>query len=169
MKRPAQLAGSHVEGANIPRRRGKGFRIAPADDQQVFINSSRAGQVNRLRRGGLATEIFAQVDPAVAPETRDGPAGDRIQRIDKVHDSDQNSLVLAIGPVRKSAVWLGPFDARVKLPEQFAGRGIEGEDFLRRCDPVEHALGHNRAGLQAAFFLGIEAPRLPPAALHYCG
>ena len=93
-------------------------------------------------------------------ETRDRLAGDSIQRIDKVHHSNQYSLVLAVGPICQSAVRLGASNARVKFPEQFAGRCVEREDFLGWSYAVQHALNNNGTRLQAAFFLGIETPHL---------
>src|SRR5438046_9620384 len=38
VKRPAQLAGSNVESANVARGRGKSHGVASCNDQQVFVN-----------------------------------------------------------------------------------------------------------------------------------
>ena len=54
VKRPAQFAGANVVGANVPGWRGKSFGISPADDGEVLVDDSGAGEINRLGAGGLA-------------------------------------------------------------------------------------------------------------------
>ena len=158
MKGPAQLPGSHVKCPYVTGRRWRSLGVPATDDQQVLVNGRRTGQVNRLRSGGLAAEILPQVDAALVSKACDGPAGDRIQGINKVHDSDEDAPVLAISPICQSAVRLGSFYAGIKLPEQVAGGGIESEDFLGRRDPVKYALGHKGTGLQSALLVGIKGP-----------
>src|SRR5260370_26302575 len=64
VKRPSQLAGSNVIRANVAGRRGESLRIAAAEDHQILVNDTRAGQIDRLRSGGFAAQIFAEVDAA---------------------------------------------------------------------------------------------------------
>ena len=158
VKRPAGLARPRVEGANIAGRRGKRFGVAPANDEQIFVDNGRAGERNE-RSGVVAAEIFAQVDAPVLAEPWNGFAGGCIQRVNKVHHADKDALVSSVGPERKAAVRLRSGDTGIKFPEQRAGSGIERENFLCRRNSVKGSVDDDRAGLQAAGFLRVERPR----------
>ncbi len=58
VKGPAHSAGVHIEGADVTRRRGMGFGILSAHDDQVFVNRSRRAERNRLLLVGFA-QAFA--------------------------------------------------------------------------------------------------------------
>src|SRR5260370_16771401 len=145
VKRTAQLSGSNVVGANVAGRRGKSLGIAAADDDQIFVNDGWAGQVNGLSGGGFAAKVFTEVDEAFLCKSRNGFAGGSVQSVEEIHHANQNALVLAVGPVGETAVRLRAANARVELPEELAVRGIQGENFLRSCDSLEHALDDDRA------------------------
>ena len=158
VKRPAELAGAHFIGADIARRSGERFGFASAHDHQVFINDGGAGHEDRLIRG-IAAEVLAEIDATVFAESRDRLARVRVERIDEVHYADENPALLAIGPVGEAAIGLRAFDTGVELPQELAGRGIEGKDFLRGRDSVEDSVDLDGARLQASEFLGVKAPR----------
>src|SRR5947207_3613092 len=65
---PAQFASTNVEGANVARRRWKGFRIAPADNNQILEDYARAGEGDRVFAGRLAAKIFAKVNATAGAE-----------------------------------------------------------------------------------------------------
>src|SRR6516164_9249030 len=73
MKGPAQLAGVYVVGPFIARRRRRGFRHSPAEDEKVFVNHSRRGCTEGEPRPG-AVEILAQIDTAIVAEILDSRA-----------------------------------------------------------------------------------------------
>ncbi len=156
---PAQLAGSHIIGADVAVGRGQSFRFAAADDHQIFVNYCRAGYVNGLR-GRIAVQILAQIDAAVSifSESCDGFAGRGIERVNEVHYADQNCAVASGRPISQSAIGLRAPDSGIERPYQLACRRIQGEHFLRRSQPVEHAVHDNWTGLQAAGFLRVERP-----------
>jgi hypothetical protein len=78
------------------------FRILPAHDDQIFVNRSRRGELNRLRLVRLA-QTFAQVDVAVLPEAWDQLAGGRVQGKDVLANGGEDAALMAIGPVGDAA------------------------------------------------------------------
>ena len=66
-KRPAQLAGVHVVGADIAGRRGMRLRVAAAHDDQVLVDDAGRGERDGLRLV-VAAQILAQIDAAVFAE-----------------------------------------------------------------------------------------------------
>ena len=65
VKRPAQLAGSDVESANVARGRGKSLGVTSSNDQQIFVNDGWTGEHNGLGGGRFTTKIFAEVNAAI--------------------------------------------------------------------------------------------------------
>ena len=92
VERPAHFAGAHVEGADIAGRRGQRLGISPAGDEHVFINHDGAGQRNE-RIGIFSAQIVAEIDAAVCAKARDRFSRGRVQRIDEIHDADDDALV----------------------------------------------------------------------------
>src|SRR5213592_810201 len=158
VKRPAQLATSNVEGTNVTRGRGESLGIAAADDHQIFVNDRWAGQGNRLSGGRFAAKIFAEVDAAFFRKRWDRPASRDVQSVEEIHHAHKNALVVAVGPIGQTAIWLRASNSRVELPKELAGRGIQRENLLRRRDSIKDSRDDNGAGLKAAFFLRVEAP-----------
>ena len=131
---------------------------AAANDDEIFINHGRTGETNGLRGRGFASKPFAQVDASALSERGHRFAGGGIELVEKLHDSDKDSFVVAGRPVGQTAVGLRGMDAGIKFPKQGAGSGVECEYFLRGRNAVEDAVNNNWAGLQATFFAGIKAP-----------
>ena len=158
---PANGAGAHVEGANIAGRRGMGFRVAPTDDDQVFVDDARGGERDGLLEVVAATilgEALAQIDAATLAKRRHGGSGARIEAVEKVHDAGEDALLAAVGPVGEAARWLRTGDSGVELPFELAGGGVEGDHLLRGGVGIKGAADDQRIVLQAALFAGIEAP-----------
>ena len=131
VKNPAKLSGANVEGANVAGRSGKSFRIAAADDDQVFENQAGTGEVNGIGGSRFAAEIFAKVDASGIAEIGNGFAGGGVERVKKIRDADEDASVGTGTPIGEAAIRLGTFDAGIEFPEEFSGGGVEREDFLR--------------------------------------
>ena len=158
MKRPAQLAGSNVLGANVAGRRGESLGVAAAEYHQVLVNDAWAGQNHRLRVDRFPAQIFTEVGAAAVSKEGNRLAGGGIQGVDEIHYPNENALVFASGPVSETAIRLRSAYSGVEFPQELARRGIQGENFLRWGDSVEYALDDDGAGLKTAFFLGIKTP-----------
>src|SRR6266446_980196 len=159
VKRPAQLAGPNVVGANITRRGGKSLRVSSANDHQFLVNDARAAQNDRLGSGRASAQILPEVDSPLSSETWDWFARGRIQGIKKIHHTHENSFVLAIGPVREPAIGLCSSYPRVEFPQELATRGIQSENFLGGSESEEYARDDDRARLEDTILLGVETPR----------
>ena len=155
---PAKLAGADVEGADVAGRSGVGFRIAAADDDEVFVDDAGGGERDGLLFE-IAAEAFAEIDAAVFAEAGDWLAGGGIKAVEEVHDAGEEAALFAVGPVRHAAVGLGAGDAGVEGPLELAGGCVEGDYFFARRIGVEGAADDERVGLQAADFAGVEGPR----------
>src|SRR5262249_42424229 len=138
---PAELAGANVVGANVAGGRGQSFRVAPANDDEVFVDDTGAGESNPGRRERTA-KIFAQVDAAGGAERGNGFAGGGVERIEKIHHADEDALVGGswAGPESQAARGLRADDAGIEGPDELAGGGVEGKDFLGGSDAVETAV-----------------------------
>src|SRR5882762_10805074 len=158
VKRPAQPTGSNVVGANVAGRRRESLGVAAAEYYEVLVNDARAGQINRLRAGRLAAQVFAEIDSAAVSKRWNRFAGGGIQGVNEVHHAYQNALVFAISPVGEPAIRLRSTNSGVELPQEPACQGIQGENFLRWSDSVEHALDDDGARLKTTFLLRIKAP-----------
>src|ERR1700730_11435878 len=67
MKRPTQLSGSHIIGANVAGRCRERLGIPATKYHQVLIDDAWASQVDGLRCDRLPAQIFPEVDsPVVA-------------------------------------------------------------------------------------------------------
>src|SRR5229473_244799 len=159
VKRPAQLTGPNVVGANVAGRRGESLGVAASEYYQVLVNDAWAGQSHRLRTGRFAAQIFAEVDSAAVSKGWNRFARGGIQGVDEVHYANQNALVIAIGPVSEPAIRLRSTYSGVEFPQELAGRGIQREEFLCWSDSIEHALDDDGACLKTAFLLRVKAPR----------
>src|SRR5262249_9194143 len=159
VKAPAQLSGYNLVSANIAGRSRQNFGIASTNNEKVLINHRRVGQCDGSG-GRVPPQIFPKVNAAVIAETRNGPSRGRVDLIHKIHDADDDAVVLTIGarPIREPAVRLGAWNARVELPLHLAGGGVEGKDFLRGRNAVQYPVHFNRAGLQHSDFLCVVAP-----------
>ena len=158
VERPAQPTGSNVVGANVAGRRRESLGVAAAEYYEVLVNDARAGQIYRLRASRFAAQVFAEIDSAAVSKRWNRFAGGGIQGVNEVHHADQNALVFAISPVGEPAIRLRSTNSRVELPQELACRGIQGENFLRWSDSVEHALDDDGARLKTTFFLRIKTP-----------
>ncbi len=138
VERPAKLSGANIESANTAGRSGKCFWIASAEDDQVFKDDAGAGENDGVGAGRFAIEIFAEVDAAGVAEIGNGFAGGGIERVEKIHYADEDAGGGSGTPIGETAIGLRAFYAGVEFPEEFAGGGVEREDFLRGSDAVEN-------------------------------
>src|SRR5919108_1095591 len=159
VKEPAKLAGPHAVGANISRRCRERLRIAPANNHKIFVNDSWAREVNGLCFSGVPPQVFAQIDAALLAKGCDWLSRRRVQRVQKVQDPNQNPAASAVSPIGKPPIRLGPFNSRIEFPLKLARGSVQRKYLLSGSDSVQHAVDDNGAGLQATFFLCIEAPR----------
>ena len=156
---PAQSAGVHVEGADVAGRRRMRLRIAPADDDQVFIDNAGRGQRDGLF-AVVAAQIFPEIDAAVFSKALDRTATCGIERIEKICDTGEEPAFRSIAPPSEAANRLGAAHSRIELPAHRSCRRIERDDLLRGCVGIECASDDQRARLQAnAFFVRIVGPR----------
>ncbi len=158
VKRPAQLAGSNIVGANVAGRRRESFGVASTEDHQVLVNDAGAGEIHRLGSSRRTAEIFTQVDAACISKRRDRFARGGVQSVDEVHDADEDAPVFAVGPVGQTAIRLCAANSGVELPQELACCGIQRENFLRWSDAVEQPVDDNGACLKTAFFLSVKTP-----------
>src|ERR1019366_8729139 len=110
MKAPAQFSCAHVKGAHIAWRSRMSLRIAPADDDQVFVDDARCGQRDRLLFK-ISAELLAQVDTARLAERSDRLARLFVKAIEKIHHPGEDAAVLSIGPIGHSARRLSSADS----------------------------------------------------------
>lgn len=159
VKRPAEFSGADVEGADAAGRSWKGFRIATADDDQIFEDQTGTGEGNRVGAGRLASEIFAEIDAAGGAKISNRFAGGGVERVKKIHYAYEDAGGGSGTPVGQAAIGLRAVDAGIEFPEKFAGGGVQREDFLRRSDAVENAVDDQGIGLETARFGGVKGPR----------
>ena len=105
---PAQRAGADIEGADVAGRRGFGFRVATADDDEVLVDNAGSGESDGLL-GVVAAQVLAQVDAALFAKTGDGFAGSWIERVEVVQHAREEAGTLAVGPVAQSRAKAGYF------------------------------------------------------------
>ncbi len=92
----------NVECADIPWGRGLRFRIAAADDDQIFVDDPRTGQRDRLN-AVISPESFPKIDAAAFAEALDWPARSRIQSVKEVHDAREHAALVSVGPIGHTA------------------------------------------------------------------
>ena len=119
MEGPAQGSGAYIKGANIARGRGMGFRVCPADDNQVLIYAARRGQLDRLLLVGLAQSL-AQVDSAVFAEAGNHLARGRIERIEIVAGAGEDAALMAVAPIGDASSQHLARKVKFVAPNQFA-------------------------------------------------
>jgi hypothetical protein len=169
MEGPAEGAGANVEGADVAGRRGMGFGVASSDDDEVFVNEAGSGESDGLLIVRFA-QAFAEIDAAVVAEGGNGATGPRVESVEVVEDAGEDAAVVVVGaarPVREAAGGLGcaangavvTIDGGVEFPEQSAGGGIEGDDFVGRRAGVEDVSDDEGVGLDVALFSGVVLPR----------
>src|SRR5260370_34011328 len=94
VKRPTQISGANVVGANVAERRGESLGVPSADYHKVFVNDGRTGQVDGLSGGRFAAQIFAEVDANFLRKRQNGFARGGVQSVKKIRHATQNALVL---------------------------------------------------------------------------
>ena len=158
VERPAQRARPHVVGANVARRRRQRLRIAAANNQQIFINGSRAGESPGLKLR-VASQILAQIYSSVLSEARYHLAGGWIEGIDKIHHAHEEPFFMAFAPIRNPAIRLAPIDLGVEGPQQLPGGCVQSYRLQLGGKRVKNSVYDDRRGLHSARFAGIELPR----------
>src|SRR5581483_10160309 len=120
MEAPAQLPAANVISSDITRSGRQGFRIASANDEQVFVDDWRAGEGDR-HGGRIAPEILAQVDAALIAEAGNRLSGIGIQFVNKVPAAADDASVVPVRVLVVSAVRIRPGASRIELPLLFSG------------------------------------------------
>src|SRR5207245_7306194 len=87
-------------------------------------------------------------------------SGFSVEGVDKIHRAHDDPAIFVVGaaPIGKASAWLSANNTGIGFPLQFAGRGIESEDLLRRRDRVKNSSYLDRAGLQTASLSGVIGP-----------
>ena len=116
MESPAKFSSAHVKRANIAGWCGKRLRVAAANDDQIFEDNARTGEHDGVGAGGLAPQIFAQIDTPVAAEFGNRFSGCGIKRIQVMHYAHQNPSSCSGAPIGQAAIRLRAFYARIKFP-----------------------------------------------------
>ncbi len=129
VERPGKFAGADVVGADIAGGRGQSLRIAATDDEEVFVNNSRAGQRDGLGFG-IASQIFAQIDAAVFAEGWDWLSSVGVEGVHRIHHAGEDAFFFSVGPVGQAAGRLPSVDGRIELPKERAGGRVQGDYFL---------------------------------------
>ncbi len=158
MEPPAQRPRAHVERANVARRSGMSLRIPPPNNDEVLIDQTRRGQRDRLLRV-IATQVFAQIEPAILAEVRQRFARCRIERVEVVQHAREQARVRAIAPPGKPSRGLRVFEAGIEAPDKFPRRSIERDDLALRRASVENPPNDEGVGFNVALFSRIELPR----------
>src|ERR1700751_1919817 len=140
VERPAEFSGAHIESANVARRSGKRFRLASGEDDQIFEDQAGTGKGNGDGAGGFAVEIFAEIDAAGFAKVWNRLAGGGVEGVKKIHYAHENACSGSGTPIGEAAIRLRAFYAGIEFPQNFAGGGVEGENFLRGGDAVENAV-----------------------------
>ena len=81
---PDQLAGAHVEGADIAGSRTVPLVGRRAENQQILEDAAGRGGLHQRERLRIAAQPFFQIDAAVGAEGEDRLAGSRIDRLQRV-------------------------------------------------------------------------------------
>src|SRR6266478_98625 len=103
--------------AKFAGRRRESLGVASTDNHKIFVDDGWTGQDNGLGGSGFAAEAFPEVDSAFFCKRRNGFAGGSVQSVEEVHYSNQDSLVLSIGPVGEAAIRLRATNSGVELPK----------------------------------------------------
>src|SRR4051812_6168796 len=159
MKTPVLFSGANIIGADIPRKSGEGLGQTSTDDEEILVDDGGTGQ--RDEAGGhVSAKPLAQIDASLIAEACDRLASVSSELVNEVHDADDNATVFVVGagPIRQTANGLGPDNTGVEFPFQFAGCGVEGKNFLRRRNAVQHPSYFNGTSLQTAGFSGVIRP-----------
>ena len=85
----------------------------------------------------------------------------RVERIKEVHHANENTFVIAAGPVGKSAIWLHALDAGIEIPKKLASGRLERKDLLGRANPIQNPPDYKRTGLHSTLLTCVVAPGKP--------
>src|SRR6202012_3260805 len=157
VERPAQGSGAHIEGSNVSWRRGMGFRVCSAYDDQIFVYASRRGQLDGLLLMGLA-QSFAQVDSSLLTETGNHLAGDGIESVEIIAGPGKDAALMAVGPIRDAAAQHSSFEIEIEFPNQLSSSGIEGDHTAARRGGVEDLSYDDGIRLKATRFSSVILP-----------
>src|SRR5207302_382933 len=107
------------------------------------------------------------VNTSAPPERADGAPRLRVQRVEKLLHADEDSLVLAVPPIRDTAnsspsAAHVPAAVRVEAPHQLPRRGVERHHVETGGRGVQHPVDHDGIDLQLRAHgpvAGVERPR----------
>ena len=158
MKTPAKAAGANIEGANVAGRGWIGLRIAAANDNQILVNNSGAGESDGLGKI-VSPKALPQIDSSLFAKGGNRFASFRIERIEIIHHSSQNPAMAAVTPVGNASRRLTAVNAGIEFPKQLSGCCVERNYLLRSGIGEESPTHDDRACFQPTLFGRIEPPR----------
>ena len=104
--------------------------------------------------GGVAAQIFTEIDAALFAEGGDLLAGGCIEGVDKALDGREDAPIASGSPIDQAAVGTPAQDSRVEPPEQLSGGGIQSDDLMFWSDAVEDAVDDKGLSLGSAGSIG---------------
>jgi hypothetical protein len=131
--------------ANIAGGRGRYFRGAKSDNDQVFVNHTRRRQECRIGLDGMA-QVRAQIDLAVFAKLRRRFPIVGIQSVKTIESAGENSALTISFPVAKPPNGLWSDLTRIKFPQQLPGRIIQRDGLLLGCNAIDYAVDNEGAG-----------------------
>ena len=149
-----------VVGADVAGRCRQPLADPSADDDQVLVDDARRGEQDRLRRRIAAEVLRARSIAAVAGRTT--AIGFPVRASSAYMNGPcprEDPRFVAARPVGDAAVRPAPLDARIELPAQGAGRGVERDDLVLRRRREQDAVDDDRVRLEAAGLARIVRPR----------
>ena len=156
MEYPAPQTGSDIEGAN------SAWATKAADDQKILIGDARGVKADARRP--LYIQASTKMNGTILPEASDRLAGFRIERVEMIANTGEESLFAAgfILPEYQTALpggsASGSFGLRIPFPEFPTGGGVEGDDLAGGRGGVKHAGDNQIVGLVFAFVAGVVGP-----------
>lgn len=149
MKDPTHRAALQIIGTNITRRGAYALADFRAQDQQVAKNDARRGRRHVCARRPMS-QSFAQVDAAVATETRNRCARVCIECPEVLSRSGHDATARRAGPIHDSSVMSlrsAAVGDRIESPKLLPRGRVESEDVRSRGRCKENAPDDDRIAL----------------------
>ena len=106
----------------------------------------------------VAPKILSQIDPAILAKLKKRLSGLRVERIEVVHHSREDSLFFSVRPVSYSSRPMFCLNAGIELPKELSSGSIQSDYFLRWRVREKNPLDDQRVCLDDAFFPGVVGP-----------
>ena len=150
VKRPANLAGADVEGADVTGCRRQVFARHETHDQHVFVSYAGCGRAHG-DLAEIAAQPRAQIDAPAFSEALDESAGARVDGEKEMARRYKNAALGPIPPHHHAPVARPARQARrgrgLKAPLLAARGGIERKQPQGRTGAIQHSVHHHRVAL----------------------